>query len=306
MKNAIFALLMLLLLTADSFAAAAGTTLFNFLKMPLNASQAATAGMSGFTINSAGANPAMIPFFDRASLSASYSAYFQDTSFNSVNLTIPFKNDYRGINISYGGFDYGKMDSYTEDSFGNYVKNGTFGASDAFFGISYGSIITDEFYAGAGLKYAWQTIGDSKMSGMLFNFSAVYMPDATWYISGGIDNAGFEVEGYPMPSSLYISIVDTPEEIDSAFMYGFEFRVFFDETMWLKGACEFNHNKMFFARFGYSFPLNNDNKFLSDDWYGRNLSAGFGVEYKFFVVDYAWLPFGDLGNTSMISLQINF
>jgi hypothetical protein len=306
MKKVIAALLMISVLSADLFAAAAGTTLFNFLKMPLNASQAATAGMNAFSINSAGANPAIIPFADRTFLCASYAVYFQDTSFNSVNLTIPFKNDYHGISVSYGGFDYGRMDSYIEDSSGNYVKNGTFGASDAFFGASYGRIITEEIYAGAGLKYAWQTIDDSKISAILFNASAIYMPDATWYISGGFDNAGPEVDGYPMPSSLYVSLMDTPEELNSMFMYGFEIRIFFDETMWLKGACEFNYEKTFFARLGYNFPLNNNNNALSNDWYDRNLSAGFGVEYGFFAIDYAWLPFGDLGNTNMISLQINF
>ncbi|MDR1195452.1 MAG: hypothetical protein LBL00_03140 [Endomicrobium sp.] len=246
----------------------------------------------------------MIPFFDRVSISASYSAYFQDTSFNSLNVTLPFKG-YHGINIAYGGFDYGKTDSYLEDASGDYVKNGTFDANDAFIGASYGRMVTAEIYFGMGFKYAWQTIDGVKIDGIVMCASGMYMPDKTWYIAGGIDNAGFDVDGYKMPSSGYISLIDTPEDIGSMFVYGFEFRAFSDETMWLKGAFEFNYDKMFFARLGYSIPLNNDNDSLGE-WYDKNLSAGFGIEYSFFAIDYAWLPFGDLGTTSMISLQIYF
>ncbi|MCL2144770.1 MAG: hypothetical protein FWH43_04675 [Endomicrobia bacterium] len=305
MKKTIAVILAVSLFAADLFAVAAGTTLFNFLKIPLNASQAATAGINAFSVNTVGSNPALIPFFDGMSLSASYAAYFQDTSFSSIDMTVPFKGGYHGINVSYGGFDYGKMDSYLEDSSSGYVKNGTFGASDAFFGASYGRIITDEIYIGAGLKYVWQTIDDSKMDGIVFTASGLYMPDETWYISGGIDNAGFAVDGYKMPSSIYLSMIDAPEMLNSMFMYGFELRIHSDETMWIKGACEFNYEKMFFARLGYNFPLNNSNSSLGD-LHERNLSLGFGVEYGFFVIDYAWLPYGDLGSTNMISVRINF
>lgn len=286
--------------------ASAGTTLFYFLKLPLNASQAANAGISAFNISSAGSNPAMIPFFDRVSLSASYAAYFQDTYFNSFNMTIPLKSYVHGINIAYGGFDYGKMDSYLEDSSGDYVKNGTFGASDAFAGISYGRMITEEIYAGAGLKYVWQDIDGSKIEGFTLSASGIYIiPNKTWQISGGIDNAGPDVEGYQMPSSVYISVTDEPEDMNSMLVCGVELRAFFDETVWVKGALEFNYDRMFFARAGYSLPLNNENNSLGE-WYERNLSAGFGFEYGFFAIDYAWLPFGDLGSTNMISLQIYF
>ncbi|MDR2425725.1 MAG: hypothetical protein LBD46_00840 [Endomicrobium sp.] len=263
------------------------------------------ASMSAFNVSSAGSNPAMIPFFDNVSLSASYSAYFQDTSFNSLNITIPFKSRYHGINIAYGGFDYGKMDSYLEDSSGDYIKDGTFGANDAFIAASYGTIITSEIYVGVGFKYVWETIDGSIMEAIALSASGIYMPDKTWYVCGGIDNAGVDIDGYKMPASAHISIVDAPQDIGSMFMYGFELRAFSDETMWLKGACEFNYNKMFFARLGYSLPLNNDNNSLGE-WYDKNLSVGFGVEYGFFSVDYAWLPFGELGNTSMLSLQIYF
>ncbi|MCL1972363.1 MAG: hypothetical protein FWG57_05165 [Endomicrobia bacterium] len=306
MRKAIAALLIISFLNSDLLAAAAGTTLFNFLKIPLNASQAATAGINALNIHSAGSNPAMIPFFDRTSLSASYAAYFQDTSFHSLSLTIPFKGDYHGVNIAYGGFDYGKMDAYLEDSAGDYVANGTFGASDAFFGASYGRRITNAIYAGAGVKYVRQKIDDSDISGTVLSAAAMYMSDETWYMSAGADNIGSAVDGYQMPSSFYISIADSPQELNSMFMYGVELRAFFDETVWLKGACEFNYEKKLFARLGYSCPLINNNSSLSESWYGRNLSAGFGIEYGFFSIDYAWLPFGDLGNTNMVSLQITF
>jgi hypothetical protein len=301
MKKVFAGVLIMLSLAINSFAASAGgTTLFNFLKIPLNASQASLAGINAFNVTSAASNPAMLPFFERVSLSASYALYFQDTSFNSASLTIPAGNG--GINISYGGFDYGTMDSYTEDAYGDYVKNGTFGASDAFAGLSYGFSINYEFYAGVGIKNVWQKIDDSKMSGFVFNAAVMYMPDTTWYIAGGADNAGPDVEGYKMPSSIYAAFINADEE---SFMYGFELRSFLGDSAWFNAACEYNYNRTLFLRAGYKLSLNNNNNSLGE-WYEKNLSLGFGIEYGAFGLDYAWLPFGELGDTNMISLQIYF
>lgn len=283
----------------------AGTTVFDFLKIPFNASQAASAGIGIFDTKTAAVNPALLPFCGRISLSASYSLYFQDTSFNSFSITVPLKNGSDGINISYAGFDYGKMEGYVEDGSGGYAANGVFTAADAFIGASYGRIITYDVCAGVNFKYVRQTIDDGETAGFTLSAAGIYMSDKTWYLAGGLDNAGPPADGYPMPSSAYVAFTDKPEEFDSMLVYGLEFRCFFDAVMQLKASCEFNYEQMFFARLGYNLHLNNDNKFLGE-WYGKNLSAGFGVEYGFFVFDYAWMPFGDLGNVNMISLQVNF
>ena len=150
----------------------AGSTVFYFLKMPISASQASLAGISTFNTSSAAQNPAMIPFTDKVTLGASYAAHFQDTSYSSLNFTVPFRLS--GINIAYGMLDYGKMDRYIELPSGDYEMTGTFGAEDAFLSFSYAGEITDGFTIGGGLKYITQKIDNSGISGFALSFSGIY------------------------------------------------------------------------------------------------------------------------------------
>jgi len=282
----------------------AGTTVFNFLKLPATASQAALAGMVSYESASAPMNPSMIAFQDKPLLSASYAMHFQNTSFNSANFTIPAGR--WGFNVSYGGMNYGDIEGAEETPTG-YIKTGTFSADDAYAGFSVGTELAEDITVGAGVKYVWQTIDGSKIDGIAFSFAGTYVSNYNWYISGGVENAGPDVEGYALPSSGFISFIDTYKDdtIPGEFTFGAEARAFFDQTYWLKASCEYNFKSMFFARAGYSLPLTNSNDSLGD-WYEKNLSLGFGFSYDFFKIDYAWLPFGDLGATSMLSLQLTF
>ncbi|MCL2389987.1 MAG: hypothetical protein FWD54_02825 [Endomicrobia bacterium] len=283
---------------------AAGTTAFNFLKMPFNAQVASMAGISSLFVSASVSNPSMIPSVEKPVLSAAYASHFQDVNYNSLSFTSPFKNF--GINVSYAGMNYGKIDSYIEDSSGNYLPNGSFDANDAYVSIGLGKEIFRDVSLGISVKYVWQKIYDSSIAGAAFNFSGAYIPgnaDTTWYVSGGFENVGADVEGYPLPSSFYIDFVNTHEE--EPFIYALGIKAYFDNTVWLKAAGEYAFNEMFFLRAGYSLPVTNDNESLGE-LYQRNLSFGFGFEYGFVSIDYAWLPFGDLGNTNMFSLNISF
>ncbi|MCL2335560.1 MAG: hypothetical protein FWC57_05795 [Endomicrobia bacterium] len=286
--------------------AAAGTTVFNFLKLPATASQAALAGMASYDSASAPLNPSMAAFQDKPMASASYAAHFQGTSFNSANFTLPLKKF--ALNAAYGGLNYGDIENVLEDADGGYVKNGTFTADDAYAALSCGLKITEYISAGAGIKYVWQTIDGSKIEGIAFCAAATYVSDYGWYISSGMENAGPDVESYPLPSSAFVSFIDTYEPKDvipGEFSFGGEVRAFFDNTYWLKASGEYNFKNIVFVRAGYALPLADSNGALGS-WYETNFSFGIGFSYEFFKIDYAWLPFGDLGSTNMFSLQITF
>lgn len=278
----------------------AGTTVFYFLKMPVSASHASLAGISSFNSSSASQNPAIIPFTHKASLAASYASHFEDTAYATLSFTKPI--GLSGINVTYGGLDYGDMDRYIELPGGDYEKKGSFGARDNFISFSYAREIFDYVSIGGGIKYIMQKIDDSGISGFALTFSGMYMPEADWYFSGGFDNVGPEVEGYKLPSSAYVNFTSYAEEF---FAYALELKAYLDETAWLKIAGEYNYSNMIFFRGGYSLPLTNSDETLGK-WYERNLSLGFGFEYDFIAIDYAWLPYGELGSSNMITLQINF
>ena len=279
----------------------AGTTVFEFLKIPTTAAQAGLAGMTGFSSDAGANSHAMLDFAEGHSLSASYALYFQDTSFNALNF-IYVKEKYV-FNVSYAGFYYGDMDKYDEDSSGNYVPKGTFNANDLALGAGIGFAVLDELSLGAGVKYVSQSIDGQGISGFAANVSAVYLPEAQWYAVGGFENFGPSVAGYPMPANVYAGVYSFYEFLQT--LCGAEIKYFTDGSMFLKGGAEFGWENKLFVRAGYSYPLTSSNEGLGS-LYETNLSLGFGAAYKSFCFDYAWSPFGRLGGVNMVTLTINF
>ena len=57
-------------------------------------------------------------------------------------------------------------------------------------------------------------------------------------------------------------------------------------------------------RFGYVVPNKDYNG--TNNSFITNLTLGLGVDFTNLIVDYAWLPKGDLGNVHMFTVRINF
>jgi len=75
-----------------------------------------------------------------------------------------------------------------------------------------------------------------------------------------------------------------------------------DNDFSIHGGLEYSLASAYFLRAGYSITPSNN---LDVDGL-TNLTGGVGVRLGHFAVDYAFVPFGDLGNTHRISLLINF
>jgi hypothetical protein len=300
-KKQISILLVVILFSNKAFSAASGTTVFDFLKLPKNAVQASLASMSSFGQSTAMQNPAALALIDKYTIQSTHAFHFQDVSYNNFCFSIP--REQAVFSIMYDGLDYGKMDRVKEALDGDYIKYGSFSAQDFCVRINAGQPISEAFCAGAGIKYIKQGIDDSFLSGMALDLSILYLSTAYWSLSGGLENIGFAVEGYSLPSSAYIAYRNS---LDDSFDIGFEFKTFFDAIMQFKSAIELNNSQKVFLRVGYTLQLNNSNKSLGE-WYRRNLSLGFGINIKETVsMDYSWLPFGDLGSTSILSLRVEF
>jgi hypothetical protein len=287
-------------LFSNNLFAAAGTTVFNFLKLPKNATQAALANITTFDKNFSFTNPAVLGFMNHYNIQASKVIHFQNTGYNSFNFAMPYKK--LGFNLSYFGFDYGKIESYTEDSSGNYLENGTFGASDSCVQAGLGYCLTDILSLGAYIKYIFTNIDSVKTNGIAFDLATFLVLSDKSSVSLGLENLGAKVDGYMLPSNVYLSYAN---KIIEPCNLGFELKSFFDNTMWLKSGLEVGVGENFVLRGGYNWALTNDNSSLGS-WYQRNLSLGFGLKINIVYIDYAWMPYGDLGNSNIISLKVVF
>jgi hypothetical protein len=299
--SVIFLIPAFILVSSKAFPKAAGTTVFNFLKLPKNAIQASLASMSSFGNNTSMPNPAVLGLVDKYNIQATHGSHFQDVSYNTVCLGTPVKKTV--LSIIYDGLDYGKMDRTKETSDGDYIKEGTFSSEDSCVQIKGAQKISKDIYAGVGIKYISQSIEGSSISGMAIDLAALYLSNTQWSLTGGLENVGLKVEKYNLPGNVYISYKNN---LVDSFDIGFELKTFFDGIVQLKGAFEINRDQIFVLRGGYTYPINNNNSHLGE-WYKRNLSFGFGINIKRTAsIDYSWLPYGELGNMSIFSLKVEF
>ncbi|MCL2485951.1 MAG: hypothetical protein FWF32_07865, partial [Endomicrobia bacterium] len=209
---------------SQCFADGGGTTVFNFLKMPLNAQVASMAGISSIFVSAAALNPSLIAFSEKPVLSAAYAFHFQNVNYNSLSFSYPFKKF--GMNITYGGMNYGHIDSFIESN-GDYEYNGSVNADDAFVSVGIGKEITENILLGASAKYVWQKIDDSSIDGIAFSFSGTYLfSDYTFYFSGGVENIGPKVDEYDLPSSVFVDFVDSLSDF-IPFSYAVGLRAYF-------------------------------------------------------------------------------
>ncbi len=75
-----------------------------------------------------------------------------------------------------------------------------------------------------------------------------------------------------------------------------------DERFYLALGAEYLLNKNFAFRAGYQFGHASDD--LGSGLVG--LGAGLGLKFDSFALDYAYVPFGDLGDTHRMTLGFNF
>jgi hypothetical protein len=302
MKNKmVLAFLVVILFSSKAFPTASGTTLFEFLKLPKNAVQASLASMSSFGQSTVVQNPAALALVEKYTIQATHVIHFQDITYNTFCFCASLKRS--AVSIMYNGIDYGRLERVIELPDGDYEKSGLFSAEDFCVQINAGYPISEAFCAGVGVKYISQNIDNSSISSVAADLAILYLSTTSWSLSGGLESIGLGVEGYNLPSGAYIGYRNG---LADSFDIGFEFKVLFNGIMQIKSAIELNNNQRLFLRLGYTLQLNNSNKSLGE-WYNRNLSLGFGVNIKETVsMDYSWLPFGDLGSASIISIRVEF
>lgn len=280
------------------YAKGVGTTMFQILHMPMTAYDAALANTSISGEESALANAAMIPFLFR-SLTLTHVVYLEDMRYSVGDINVPL-NENSGINFSFCYFDSGKMDKYLDDD-GGYKEDGSFNATDKVFNLSYGTRIGDSLSLGLALKYVQQGIDDVSYSAFLTSLGGLYFVTNDIFFTAGINDLGADVSGYNVPSKFYCGVTGAINETLTGIA---QFDYCFNEDLSeLKLAVEKNVDN-FSIRLGYVVPNRDYNG--TNTTFLTNVTVGLGLKFTGFFVDYAWLPKGDLGNTHVFTIRVNF
>jgi hypothetical protein len=302
-------------LSAPAHAAnTAGTSGAQFLKLGAGARAGGMADSFSAIADDAHAayyNPAGLSQIKGAQLAGAHTAYFQGINYEVLNFAYPWGRGehFSRHTLALGVYSLSVNDiqrrvSDTTDSIG------TFGASDGAYGLTYAYAFNRGLSLGGTGKYIVQTLDSYKASAFAADLGALYKinPEAVRPMSvsvvvrnfgsrpsfaGGVSDplpvsftGGFGYEALPNALRLNLDVTKY-RDTDVFAALGGEYVKHFKEGV--SGAL----------RFGYS-SQRKDNAGLN------GLAFGAGMTFQKAGFDFAWVPFGNLGNTFRYSLLVKF
>lgn len=264
-----------------------GTTGANFLKIPVGARASAMGGAFTALADDATAlywNPAGLAQLSQAELSATYNSWFQEVSQGYLSFAFPALGGTFALGANY--VNMGSLEG--RDSQGELT--GDFGASDiqANLGYAFGKKVMFGFSAGI----LQDRIKDSTETTFLGTGGILFKPGEKFSLGIAYQNLGQPLGESPLPAtlrgglalklgSLTLSFdMVSPNDNDSYFCGGIE---------WALGS-------LVVLRGGYT-----DGQDV-----GEGYTAGIGFRSSTLSVDYAYVPYGDLGDTHRVSLGMRW
>lgn len=294
----------------------AGTSAAQFLKIGAGSRAAGMAEAYAALADDAYAlyyNPAALTLLPEPQLAAAHTAYFQGASYEVVGFAYPSR---RGGERSYsrhalGAAVYNLSIADIERRTGDTAATlGSFGSGDYSYNLSYAYRFDRTFGFGTNVKLIQQNIDSFSSTALAADVGALYtpQPDAARPVrcalvvknvgtrpalAGGVSDplpvgATFGAGWHVLPKRLRVELdLSKYRDTDPFFSSGGEYLQAFGEGF--SGAL----------RAGYS-SQRKDNAGLN------GVSLGMGVNFHRASFDFAWVPFGDLGNTFRYSLLIRF
>ncbi len=300
----ILMLLVISLISAPAFASSkVGTTGAQFLKVGIGGRATAMGGVYTGVADDISAlywNPGGLGGLEQTEVIYTYNKWFQDITHHFVGGAVPTQFGVFGLGITMLGMD--DLEKRTGDSI---TAEGTFKAQDMAVAFAYGTSLTETLMVGGSLKMLSSKIDDESASGLAVDLGALMKTGVQGLNVGfAVTNLGGEYkfidEGDPLPMMIklgagYKVLNDTltlaadviyPNDNDLIFGGGVEY------------ALKFGNGGALALRTGYKTGV--DSGGLS------GLGAGIGISYQMFGFDFAWTPYGDLGDAIRGSLSLKF
>ena len=286
----------LLLPQAYACAASAGNSAGQILKLGAGARYAAL-GDTGAAYSGAPSvlfwNPAGLGFVDRCSVFTSHSRWFEDVAYSAVSAACP-----AGPGVFAAGWqylDYGSMDSL--DKTGS--VDGDFDPSDRVVSAAWGFKAGKTLAFGAtakqlSMKLTGRASAYAADVGMLARFPGITLGAALKNTGNGIKLNGVSED---LPQTLKIGAQAALEPVTLALDVNSS-----SDGAWLAGGAEYvlpqdPSAAPIMLRAGYSTRLKTQ---------GYNFTLGGGIREKSWALDYAFVPYGDLGITHHFSISYFF
>ncbi len=317
---------LVLLLMASAFAGKSkvGTTAYPFLKIGIGARALSMGGAFAGLANDESAvyyNPAGLVAMQQRSLAGSYMNYIADIQAGSFTFVSPrgvtaaadLPLDDNGnpvptdaqaafaVNINY--LNYGDFDA--TDNTGEVIDQ--FGGSDLAFTISYARKVGPQLALGANAKFIYQKIDEFDSQGLAADLGLLYrLQDGRTNFGVSASNLGVQLNGLsedhkdPLPIILRAGLSHRLREIPLS--VSGELALPTDNDVFGAVGLEFHPNAPVALRAGYS-SFGSNYKTNGDKDNTAGFAFGVGFIFNQIRVDYAFLPYADLGSLHRANLS---
>lgn len=301
----IYSFLFLPVLTV--FAAAAGTTSANFLKI---ASGARTRGLGetfvGISddVHSMYWNPAGLATLKNNEFSFLYTKWLVDMSYQNVQYAHPVKfgiDTYHTLGFGFYNLSYGKIKGYDEGGTPTsdpQASSWALSLSDAFTIYSADDLKT---HFGVNVKYITERLHSYSASAVSLD-SGIFVKKGYWAFGAAVRNIGtpltFVKESYPLPLNLAIgsSFKKNLFGLEDPFIAAIDINFPNDSEIIANFGLEYWVVNLLALRCGYK----------TGQKIGSGLRLGLGFRMNIVQVDFAYADYGGLGDTFHAGLTLKF
>lgn len=282
--------------TALAAASGTGTTAGIFLKLHGGVRAAAMGDAFVAVADDPSAlywNPAGLGQIKSAELSSTYSSWFDGSSFTSLALVRPLYPGHSS-GIMFNNLDAGAIEETTLSQPGGTGR--IFSPFAMTTTLAYCRRLNPVLSLGFSGKYLREDIDASSMRGYAFDLGALFRLSKKLSFGFTIKNIGtFHGIDNALPLDYRTGISLRPTE---ALLLAADLDLPNDNRPTFHLGTEYGFNQLFCGRIGYNSR--------AEDNAGGNFSLGTGIRWKGIKFDYAYLPFGDLGDTHRISFGLSF
>ena len=300
MKSKIWLFAALMLAVSGARAAGVGTTGASFLKVGVGARQLAMGSAGGALIDDANAinwNPGMLGEIKEKNVTASYNSLFIDEAQGFLGYAAPLKD----MGVIGVGVNYLTVSNIEKRAGDTEAADSKFANTNTAVSLSYGRAeVRPNLSVGGSLKYIQQKLDTHNDKAVAVDLGSAYKINSDWTAAFVAQNLGTKIGPDKLPLTLK----------------GGAATGFLDNKLRLASDLDWLPNdKRFYLDLGAEYVLNQYLAFRAGYQAGRSsdklggltgLGAGLGLKFDKFAFDYAYVPFGDLGDTHRVTLGFNF
>lgn len=255
-------------------------------------------------------NPAGLIGLKGNQLAAAHAEHFQGISYEFAGFGYPFK-DAQGetrsaLAASIYNLSVADIERRTADT---RAPSGSFGAGDYSYNLSYARLMTPRLSLGATGKLIHQTIDSYSATAYAADLGVLYTVPGVWKgrpvrLSALIKNLGTDIDfagvSDPLPRAL---VFGAAMPVTPRVKVALDMTKYRDTDLFFGLGTEYVHPFTDNVSGALRAGLNTHRK----DNDGNNLmSFGAGINFYRAGFDFAWVPYGDLGNTFRFSLLLKF